>query len=197
MSTVQVKGLKEVNDVLIKLPKKLANRSLRKGLMKASRVIVDEAKRNVPKQTGNLADSIMTVGGKSTDPELKNVVVIGLRLTSKADMRKLAAKKITSAQITDGFYGKFVEFGHFAGKRFSYSRKLTSREQHEGIIYKRAAKHGMPRVDSERRRVGAHNFVPAKPFMRPALESKWQESVTVFAQVMTGEIDRSVKELAR
>lgn len=194
MSTVQVKGLKELNDALLKLPKKLANRSLRKALMKASRVIVDEAKRNVPKDTGNLADSIMVVGGRSTDPELRNVVVIGLRVASKADMRKLVADR--NHKILDGYYGKFVEFGHFAGKRFSYSRKLTSREQHEGISYKRAAKHQMPKADSSKNRVGVHRFVPAKPFMTPALESKWNESVQVFAAEMTKEIDRSTKELA-
>lgn len=63
---IHVKGAKELEALLKKLPGKVAKRVVNNGLRAGARLIRDEAKAKVPVNTGKLRDSITvaTVKGK-------------------------------------------------------------------------------------------------------------------------------------
>jgi HK97 gp10 family phage protein len=87
--TTQIKGLKELYEALQTLPVKLERNVMRSALRAGMKVIMEEAKSNVPARTGALRDSFK----------------ISTRL------RKGTVTAKVSVGNEKAFYGRFVEFG--------------------------------------------------------------------------------------
>jgi HK97 gp10 family phage protein len=86
MSEVHVKGLDQLQKLLDTLPAKIERNILRSALRQGAKVVQTQAIANVPKQSGELRDSLK----------------IGTRARGGI---------VTASVRTKVFYGKFVEFG--------------------------------------------------------------------------------------
>lgn len=87
--SVQVKGLKELGEALQTLPVKLERNVMRSAMRAGMKIIMDEARSNVPAKTGALRDS--------------------LRISTRS-FRGTVTAKVTVGN-RQAWYGRFVEFG--------------------------------------------------------------------------------------
>lgn len=78
-ATFQIKGAKEMEALLKDMGPKVASRLGDKALRAAARPIVKEAKRLVPKRTGDLRRSITAMASKEGRANNERLVVIGFR----------------------------------------------------------------------------------------------------------------------
>jgi HK97 gp10 family phage protein len=152
--TIRIRGGKELGQFLQSLPLKIEKNIMRAALRAGAGVIAKEAKKNVPIKYGKLKKSIRT-GSNAKKGHVEAYLLAGGR-SSKAGKDKSA------------FYATFVEFGTAAhiikGK--------------DGGMLRFVAKDGKtiktPQV--------SHPGAVAKPYMRPALDSKANEAVDAVAQ---------------
>jgi HK97 gp10 family phage protein len=86
-------GAKELSKLLKKLPVKVEKNFMRQAVRAGARVVVKDARKRVPKNTGNLAKSLGVVSRRA-----KNITM---------SVKARSGKK----QKNDGFYGRFIEFG--------------------------------------------------------------------------------------
>jgi HK97 gp10 family phage protein len=135
MNLTNVRGGKELAELLRALPVKLENNIMRGALRAGAKVILVEAKANAPVDDGDLKDSLR-ISTKSKRGEVKATVKVG-------------NKKV--------YYAKFIEFGTAA-------HKITARGT--GL-----------RFGSFFGKSVNHPGVLAKPFMRPALDSRSSQAV--------------------
>lgn len=136
MATYQnIKGGKELQDLLSTLPASLEKNILRGALRSGAKEILAEAKLNVPVKSGDLRDSLR-ISTKS-----KNGIVYA---NVKAGNKK-------------AFYSRFVEFGT-AAHNISASKGFLS----FGGIFAKSVN---------------HPGITAKPFMRPAVDSKSGQAI--------------------
>jgi len=144
-----VKGFKELQKMLDTLPPRMEANIMRSALRSGAKVIMDEARANVPVADGDLRDSLRV------STRLRKGVVTA---TVKAGNRK-------------AWYWRFVEFGTAAhtvsGKKGGF---LSF-----GGIFKRSVHHP-----------GAK----AKPFMRPALDSKADAALKAVGQQIKRRLTR-------
>jgi HK97 gp10 family phage protein len=105
VTTVEVKGLKELRDALVrKIPIEMQGKVLQKALAPAARLTVNRAKQLVPVATGRMRKAIYaTKDRKSSKPTYEARVITVRRGKKRSDLR-------------GAYYWKFVEFGHKAGK---------------------------------------------------------------------------------
>jgi HK97 gp10 family phage protein len=106
---IKVEGLEEVQRILQKLPDALTRRELLKMFRQAAKPVVLSAKANAPNDTGNLAESIGTITGKSkTFP----TVYVGAKVKKRGAIRRMKKKggKVNHYN-TGGWYAHFVEYG--------------------------------------------------------------------------------------
>jgi len=134
MMTVNITGLKELQQALNQLPLEIQKRPLRSAVSAGAKVIVDEAKRLAPQgETGNLRKALYRYRSRSQSSRGQETFLVGVRKGKKnyvdsAKNRRLnrVGKKYTVEG--EAYYWRFIEFG-------------TSK-------------------------------MPARPFLRPAFESK-------------------------
>lgn len=131
-----IKGGEQLQKFLTDLPVKIERNIMRSALRAGAKVIADEAKRNVPTQSGDLRDSI--------------------RIGTKAKRSKVSAT--VKAGNKKAWYYRFVEFGTAA---------------HE-IKPKSAKSLFIAGMFSE---LVNHPGARAKPFMRPAFDSKSSDAI--------------------
>jgi HK97 gp10 family phage protein len=134
MQEVQIKGLRELDQKLRKLPLIVQTKVLNTALAAGSRLIVKEAKARVPVVTGRVLKNI-THGKKKNPKGATREVGVNIRRTDKQAP----------------FYWHFVEFG--------------------------TVKH------------------PARPFLRPAFESKKREAVDLIKKKIAQRIEIEAKKL--
>ncbi len=116
----KIEGLKETADRLRALPPRLGSKGggpLRYGLMQGAKVILEEAKRLVPRDTGALRDNLITK--RHRNPRAVGATErydIGMkggtrRLANTARNRRSgrAGQKVRTAGAT--WYGRLVELG--------------------------------------------------------------------------------------
>lgn len=104
MTVVEVKGLKELREVLIrKLPLEVQGKPLQQALTRAARPITSEAKALAPVKTGRLRQAIYSTRAKSSTPTRQE------RVITVRSGKKHGSK--------DAFYWKWVEFGHRIGNK--------------------------------------------------------------------------------
>lgn len=144
MPNLHIKGGKELNDILQKLPVSIEKNILRSALRAGAKQIEAEAKRLVNKDELDLYESIRT----STSYNRRRGQVVA--------KVKAGNKKV--------FYAKFVEFGvasHIIEMRngvLSFNGVAATRVHHSGYA--------------------------AKPFMRPALDSKADDAIRAVSRTI-------------
>ena len=152
--TIRIRGGKELSQFLQQLPLRIEKNIMRSALRAGAGVIAKEAKNNVPIKYGKLKKSIRT-GSNAKKGHVEAYLLAGGRSNKK--------EKDKSA-----FYATFVEFGTAAhiikGK--------------DGGMLRFTAKDGKsiqtPQV--------SHPGATAKPFMRPALDTKATDAVEAVAK---------------
>jgi HK97 gp10 family phage protein len=137
---INIAGGKALAEFLQTLPLKLERNIMRSALGAGARVIVNEAKNNVPVDAGDLKAS-----GKVVTNSKRGYVEANARFGSKK-----------------AWYGRFVEFGtapHLIKGKNGGMLKFTARDGKSVET---------PQV--------SHTGAKAKPYLRPALDSKAEEA---------------------
>ena len=188
---IKVTGIKEVEEQLRKLGSKDGTRVLRAAMLRAAKPIEDQAKANagaIAEGSGALQMSIgkrFSVGEKGTFlgldlPELGGKFKVEIAPFRKSRVAVALHNLFYHRKRKGIFYGHLIEFGHRVGTRQTgYLRKLGS---------------------SARRRFGdargggaAAGRVPAHPFLKPALDARGGQAVSVLAD----EIKKGIANLLR
>lgn len=142
MSNLHIKGGKELNAVLQKLPVSIEKNILRSALRMGAKEIAEEAQRQVPKDDLDLYESI--------------------KISANYDRRKgqvIAKVKAGNKRV---FYAKFVEYG-------VASHIIKMRD-------------GVLSFNGVAARSVHHSGYSAKPFMRPALDTKADDALRAVAR---------------
>lgn len=178
----KVDGLKELVQQLKELPQKLQKQTLRKATTEGSQLVLRTAKAKVPVgETGLLKKSL---GHKVGISRRTGVVyaVIGPRTgivrtrTGKKKVTKLGIR-FAQAGVKPYMYAHLVEFGHRIAKGGSLSDQY----------YQTRVKGRFARGALRKRATGVvAGHVPAKPFMRPALDEN--------IQAIKGVYERHIKD---
>lgn len=198
-STVQVKGLKELNAALAALPKNISRNVLRGAVGAGAKIIRDEAKvqaaRGGPDRpdvlTGQLVRSIYHVHVREQSSAIRQVWKVGVRkgknLAAGRTFGVRGSKTRDNTNSMDAFYARWVEFGHYARRR------------NGKLVY---ASRGRRRNDSQRasqiaegQRAGEVTWIPGQPFLRPAWESKRSAAVERIAAYIRERLPKEVAKL--
>lgn len=108
---VEVRGLRELQDAMLALPRQLDRRVLNAALSPAGRIIANEAKLRVAIRTGNVrrnirARPVRPMGGHTAS------VIVSVRRLSARQIGKLKAKGgKQGANASDPWYWRHVEMG--------------------------------------------------------------------------------------
>lgn len=143
---VEVKGLKELEESLKRLPDDLARTALAQAVFAGAKVVRDEAKRLCPVETGNLRESIRIKRKKN--PGWKNATVL-YQVGPGRSRKKGKDGKYT----VDGYYSHMVEFG--TAPHIIKAKKKKYLHLHGDRF--------VAEVD--------HPGAPAKPYLRPAFDN--------------------------
>lgn len=125
-------GEKEIAKALNALNKKELRKFLTPAIRKGLKPVRDQAKANVPKDTGLLEKSIRQYAGATRSGEPKGRVVAGTMVGFTADGKTVSSRSKKAVRKTRAAHAHLVEFGTVK--------------------------------------------MPARPFLRPALESRRQEA---------------------
>lgn len=196
----QFTGLKELRDTMLKLPKEIRGRPLRDALFSAAKIIRDEAVRLAPHATGRLAMNIVVAPMRKEELlAIDEGVVVAVRQKGK------------KGDAHNAFYWRFIEFGHRVrprrGAAGTEAYKSTGRGAYGTGGFQEARTTRRLNADLSRygRSQGARlsatsapaQFIPARPFMRPAFESRKQEAVAVFAIKFKVALEKALKKVRR
>lgn len=170
---VDILGGKALAKALSELPLKIERNIMRSALRAGASVIAAEARRNVPTDTQELKRSIRTSSNSKRGMVEANAVV-GM---TKRD-------KVTGNKVRKGWYATFVEFGtapHLirAGK----NKPVLSFRDRNGVWHRALEVN--------------HTGAKAKPFMRPAFDTKGEEAVKAVADRIRERLtDQNINQVA-
>lgn len=183
---LEVKGLRELEERLALLGPVAGAKVMRQAMFAASKPILDQAKRNLaafPGGSGALHLAMgrtFRVGGRGGLSAVLAggaqgstfTVMIGPRVGARSAiaLHNLAYHR----HIRGIFYGHLVEFGHRIGNgRTGYLRKLNrpNSTRHEGL-----------------------GTVPARRFLRPALDTGGLRAIFLLRNELGRRIDRALKK---
>lgn len=165
MSTVPIKGLKELMAFLDAFPQRLQKGAVRSALTAAARPVRDQARANAPRQTGKMAKAI-----KTGSPRINQDGTVRIKV-------RLAGEH--------SYLGWFHEYGvqpHFisAGDSGQSPRMLT-RDGLLGDLTGDAATQSLKIGDRFVSGAVLHPGMAPRPFLRPALDMRANEAVEAFA----------------
>lgn len=146
----QVKGLKELAAFMHQLPEKLEKNVMRGALRAGAKVLAEDVVKNVPVDQGELKKSI-----KVSTRSKRGVVAASVK--------------------TDLFYARFVEYGtgaHWIRVQADAKPRMSLK-----TLNKALAKGSLRIGDHFVGASVAHPGAIAKPFLRPALDSKATDAV--------------------
>jgi len=105
---IQTKGLKEFSKMLEKIPDRVEKKIVKRSLKKASKPMIKEARRNAPRDSGELKKSIGSVmlPNRKTPPKVF-MVFIGPRIKGKRE---------------GGYYSHILELGTVKQKPQPYMK---------------------------------------------------------------------------
>ena len=161
MSTIQVKGLADLQKFLDQLPAKLEQNVLRGALRAGAKQVLEAARQNAP--IGEPSET-----NKKLYKLYAGALRDSIRLSAKIDKRKrqvVASVKAGGKSKKTGadvFYAHIIEFT--GARPHSVSKSASLR--------------------SSRAQNATHPGIKAKPFMRPALDSQAQNAVVAAAEYM-------------
>jgi HK97 gp10 family phage protein len=178
---VKLTGLDDIVKKFNKLPETVQNRVAAGAIRAAAKPIIEEAKRNVPVDTGNLRDSIRVVKFRTRK---KNLVWFKISPTVNVRKRRFKTKEGKSWSITgevaNGWYGHFVEFGTHAGRTVALNKNT---------------KYSRSRRKRRNDLVNRGSGTPARPFMRPAYENAGGKSIDIAKKYMASRVDKELAKL--
>lgn len=163
MTEQALKGAPELLKFLQAFPARLQKGALRSGATAAARPIRDEARLRARKQSGKMAKAVKT-GSARVDRE--GNVRVSIRL------------KGPHAHL--GIWSEYGVAAHFisAGDSKISSRLLTRQSKRDGV---EDAGEGKLKIGNNYISGAVlHPGHAAFPFMRPALEAKWNEAIDAF-----------------
>lgn len=174
MSEFAVKGLKDVLATLEALPQRLQTQAIRSGLTAAAAVVRDEARLRAPKRTGKMARSI-----RSGSPRRQQDGNFSISVSLKGD---------------HAFLGFFHEYGvspHFikpgdSGKSAKLLTRAAKRGDVTGDVSTRKLKIGNQFISG----TVMHPGHGARPFLRPALDTKAQEAILAFRDKIIAVVEK-------
>lgn len=116
MMSVKIDGLKELQEALNQLPLKIQGKPLRSAVGAAAKVVMDEAKRRVPQDSGQLKKAIYRGRSRSMSGTGKETYVVAVRKgkAKYANTRKNRRfNRVGKTYQTRGlaYYWRFLEFG--------------------------------------------------------------------------------------
>lgn len=167
---VRIEGLVELDKLLKSFAPRIEGNIVRGALRSAQKVILDEAKRLVPKDDGHLEKS--------------------LRVSSKIDTRRGVVTTRIIAGNAKAFYAHMVEFGtgaFYSGMGESVGRAYVIKAARRKSLF----------FGTQAREEVFHPGSKPKPFMRPAFDTKQSESLDQFKLYMKNRIEREFKKQAK
>lgn len=188
-STVEIKGLKELDAVLKSLPEKIEQNVMRGAIRAGQKVVLDAVREklrsNGSVRSGDLINSLR------------------IRFDRKAKKRGWINSKVIVGNA-DAYYSHMVEFGtaaHFVSiKEDAKPNKQTRKGQR---------KYGYSTINKMVKRgslvigkhfVGqsvSHPGARPKPFMRPAFDESQQAAIEAFAEYVRKRLPKELKKAGR
>jgi len=169
---VSLSGFKQLERKLNELPKRIRRKVLSQSLRAGAKIIQAEAKARVPKDTGELRRSIKVRVGKVKNRGDVKIIVI----TGAGDFKG------------DQYYGAFVEYGYRRGKRSAGVASLQKAKSSTKDSGKKAA------IQAKLDKADDRQMVPARPFMRPAFDTKKNEAQRAITVRMVEGIVKEAKQ---
>ena len=104
---VRIDGLKELGEALKGLRLDMAQKAARQAVAAGAGVVRAQARKNAPKDTGNLEKAIVMKRKRNTN--LTEQYGVSVRVGKKSDVTR--AKQGKGALGKDAYYARFLEFG--------------------------------------------------------------------------------------
>lgn len=209
---VRVNGLQDIRDKLLALSKDEALKLVRGAMKDGAEVVRQEAVRNLVAQrsvrTGALAKSVIIRSGRANGPnklsgyeEWAGVTIARTVFEARLDEGKLVrvpqGKKPASGAIRPRSYAHLIEFGvrpHTTGEGDKLEETvLAYRRDARGKLRPRTIRTGGKGVQAGR----FHKGFAARPFMRPAYNTKQFEAHAVLVQSARTRLTELVSRIAR
>ena len=168
---LEIKGLKELNNLLNKLPDKIAKKPLQNALRAGGNVVVKAAKAKAPVDTGLLRDSISVRKSKEKTGAVHYQVGVYQKTGKKRP-----------------FYAHMIEFG--TGAYYSGTGGKSLRAPYE-IVPKKA---GSLFFGGLFRESIIHPGIRPAPFMRPAVDNYTDAALDSVVNYMQKRIPKEMKK---
>ena len=183
--TIEIKGGKELAQFLETLPAKTANKIVRQGLREGAKIIERNIERAAPVGPTRTRKGKVIEGGR-----LKRSIKVRAGRRSRGSISMLVTTSGSDNLFQgDQYYGGFVEFGHFIGKRRTFARK----REHQERFWAAAAK-GVDILGRKADKLGrlartAGSFVPGEHFMQYGAEEVMPQASTAIVERIRGGIE--------
>lgn len=106
---ITLTGFEQVYKALNELPEKLQKKALREAVKKGGEFLADRMAERAPVRTGNLRESVKAFRASFSRSSAR--IKVGPEVVDKKKaLRQRAAGKVV-AEVNDGYYAKFLEFG--------------------------------------------------------------------------------------
>lgn len=167
-SDIHVTGLRELNTFLDTFPPKFAANIVRGGLRVGAKTIATQAKLNAPVAQPN-AENRRLYGGYAG--ALRDSVRVATRISGQTIMARVLAGGKSAKTKADVWYAHLIEFTG------AIAHTITAKGK--GVLY----------LFGVFRKSVPHPGFNAKPFMRPALDSKAQPAIIAAAEYMKKKLE--------
>lgn len=166
MTGMKLKGAADLSAFLDALPKTLVKNAVRSALTAAAKPIKEQARANVPKKTGKLAQAI-----KTGRPRANQDGTVSVRVKVEGE---------------HSFLAPWVEFGTAAHVIAPGDSELSPRQLNKRIKRDGSTERDGKLVIGNNVISGAvmHPGTPARPFLRPALDTRATDAVNAFGERM-------------
>lgn len=154
IASIEIVGLKKLNQRLIALPDKLEGRVIRGALLSAAKLIKEDAQQRVPEDTGFLRKQIIMYPVKKSEHRYADQVRVGVRKRA----RKAKKGGVTAYLGSDGVW-RVAKYNSEDVRKRVYRGKTY----YSTAYYWRFVEFGTSKKDK-------------RPFLRPAFEAKKQEA---------------------
>ena len=160
--------MKDLLKRLKTLPEKMQKRIITGGVRASAKPIIKDARSRIHNRTGILAKSIGVTKRRSKN---KNIIVYTVSPRVKKVGTTAKPGTLEYKKTMGGYYGRWVELGHFARK--------SKKEDDE----KKKDKKKKDKKEEVK-------FIPAKPFLKPAFETKGEEAIKAFKEYVKKRFDK-------
>lgn len=206
--TLRVTGLKEAQLALQQFPDNMKRKVYKGALNSGAEVIADDARNRVPTgkySTGALRKSIVVRPARYRGgTEGMSVAVTAGRPPKK--YRALVPTTTRNGEQIHPYWATFIEYGYKRGARsqkLKNAQALALKRRRDDAAGKNVAnlfglKSGRTRAAEKRMAeafaADARKLVPARPFMRPALDTKAQACIDEVADYIKGNLAYAIEK---